>query len=180
MTTSQSSHSKKPVNTQWTLCLSLLFFASVVDELIATVLLLEIDNKDGLWPSFLFAVTTAGSLLAGPLSSRILIEGKSLTKILSAIIICEAIFILPCVYLHKRPEPILAVAIGGSLGLLGGALWMVVLLIVAESFENHQFDQVNKWVTTVRNAGFVVGPALGGLLYPRGLSIYIWEASASA
>lgn len=178
MTTSQPSYSKKRVKTQWTLSLTLLFFASVVDELIGTVLLLEIDNKDGLWPSFLFAVATAGSLLAGPLSRRILIEGKSLTKILSAIMFCEAIFIFPCVYLYKRPEPILAVSIGGFLGLLGGALWVVILLIVAESFENHQFDSVNKWVTTVRNAGFVAGPALGGLLYPIG-SLYIYLGSVS-
>ncbi|WP_426727252.1 MFS transporter [Corynebacterium auriscanis] len=67
---------------------------------------------------------------------------------------------------------------GGFLGLLGGALWVVILLIVAESFENHQFDSVNKWVTTVRNAGFVAGPALGGLLYPIGfLYIYLGRVS---
>lgn len=61
--------------------------------------------KDGLWPSFLFAVATAGSLFAGPLSRRIFIEGKSLTKILSAIMFCEAIFIFPCGYLYKGLSP---------------------------------------------------------------------------
>ncbi|MDG0895560.1 MFS transporter, partial [Bacillus paranthracis] len=144
-----------------------------VDELIATVLLLEIDSETGLWPSILFAITTAGSLLAGPLSRHILLEGRSLTRILSVILLCEAISLLPCIYFYKQAEPIVTVVVGGFLGVLGGALWVVVLLIVAESFENHQFDSVNKWVTTVRNAGFVAGPALGGLLYPIG-SIYIY------
>jgi Major Facilitator Superfamily. len=172
----QFPYFKERIKAPWALSLILLFLASVVDELIATVLLLEIDSETGLWPSILFAITTAGSLLAGPLSRHILLEGRSLTRILSVILLCEAISLLPCIYFYKQAEPIVTVVVGGFLGVLGGALWVVVLLIVAESFENHQFDSVNKWVTTVRNAGFVAGPALGGLLYPIG-SIYIYLGS---
>ncbi|WP_303154625.1 MFS transporter [Corynebacterium sp.] len=159
------------------LALALLFFASVVDELIATVLLLEIDNGRGLWPSLLFAFSTAGALLASPLSQQVLIQGKNLTRMASSVLYGEAVVVLLCVYLYKNRAPILAILFGGALGLLGALLWVIVLLIVTESFEKQQFDSVNKWITTIRNAGFVVGPALGGLLYPIG-SLYIYLASA--
>lgn len=83
----QSPYFKERIKAPWALSLILLFLASVVDELIATVLLLEIDSETGLWPSILFAITTAGSLLAGPLSRHILLEGRSLTRILSVILL---------------------------------------------------------------------------------------------
>ncbi|AWB81138.1 hypothetical protein C3B44_01265 [Corynebacterium yudongzhengii] len=173
MTAPLPSQSATPTKARWAFALVLLFCASVVDELIATVLMLEIDSTRGLWPSLLFATTTAGSLLASPLSRYFLIEGKSLARILAGILACEAAVILPCLYLAQDPVPGLAVFVGGLLGLLGGALWVVVLLFVAEAFEKQDYDSVNKWVTTVRNAGFVAGPALGGLLYSLG-SLYIY------
>lgn len=161
----------------WVLALIVLCATSVIDELIAVILLLEIDNGAGFWPSLLFAVTTAGALFSGPISSRLLDGRRELVSLFIYVLLAEAFVTFILAVTNLTSIPIVAVVTSGIMGILGGVLWTVVLLFIAEMFEKSQLDTANKWTTTIRNLGFVAGPTLGGLLYVVGTHYVFWGAT---
>lgn len=137
----------------WALALIVLCATSVIDELIAVILLLEIDNGAGFWPSLLFAVTTAGGLISGPVSSKLLDGRRELVTLFIYTLLAEALVTLILAATALPSIPVIAVIASGLMGILGGVLWTIVLLFIAETFNRDELDTANKWTTTIRNLG---------------------------
>ncbi|MCI0384163.1 MFS transporter [Streptomyces sp. CNQ085] len=66
-----------------------------------------------------------------------------------------------------------------ALGFLGSLLWSAVMVLVPSLAPRRaDLGRMNRAVQTVRNLGYVVGPALGGVLYARTQGIAaLWPAS---
>lgn len=153
---------------RWLPAAILLFFSSVIDELVSTVLLLDLASPTGFWPALFFATATAGGLLGGPVSGWLLQQIPALRRLLILVLAAEAVTIAPCLLLAVNPVRALALLAALLLGIWGATLWVVVMLYITELFTEAQLHRVNNVVTTIRNAGFVAGPALGGICYSFG------------
>lgn len=146
--------------------LCLLLSCSMIDEIVATLLLLGLKSDNGLVPALFFASATFGAILSGPVSSRwVIVAGRNLRGMLAGVLMFESVVIAWVCFIPSFPQIYSSFLAALMLGLLGGIFWVIVLAYISQLFLDDQYDLVNKWTTTVRNLGFVAGPALGGLLF---------------
>ncbi|MBP3088493.1 MFS transporter [Corynebacterium sp. sy017] len=155
-----------------------LLLSSLVDEIFATAVLLKISAIDARMSVTLFLVVTIGALMAGPLSSRLLVRIAHRRAIIFAVFLCEGSVMALSATLFDAPH--MLIFSSGLMGLLGALLWAVIMVIIADSFEGKHFDQVNSVITTMRNLGFVTGPACTGFLFHVGFSAVVALVAAIA
>jgi MFS family permease len=142
-----------------------LFLGSFGDEAAQVTFALRLTDGPLSSPSqisALLGVGLVGGIISGPISAR-LMPVTGVRRMLSGIFVAEALLI----GLASTVSTIwwyLAIAL--VLGCLGSMLWSAVMVgIPALALSDPEIDRINRFVQSVRNLGYVVGPLVGSTLF---------------
>ncbi|MEE1751537.1 MFS transporter [Streptomyces sp. SP18CS02] len=112
--------------------------------------------------SVLLASGLVGAVAAGPCAPTLLslMRGRTL---ITVIFLTEGVAIAAAGLSATFASYVLTAFV---LGFLGSLLWSAVMVLLPALGEREKdLSRINRAVQTVRNLGYVVGPALGGILY---------------
>jgi len=142
------------------LCLTIGSFADEAAQIVFALRLA--DNTPSV--SSLLAAGLLGGITAGPIAPR-LIRKVGPLNLISSLFVVQALMVLVASTANQFAAYI-AVAI--ALGCTGSLLWSAIMVAVPSFAKtDKQINQANRVIQTVRNLGYVCGPAIGGLLYAK-------------
>ncbi|QIM61848.1 hypothetical protein A1D29_00130 [Pasteurellaceae bacterium Orientalotternb1] len=140
-----------------------LVLGSFSDEAVQLIFFLKLGNVEKIYLiSLLFLGGMAGGMLANIYFSRLL-SRISLKSVLIGSLISQSVLIL---ITSQISNEIGFLMIAFILGILGSLLWSAVMVAIPSLSNNHnELEKINKYAHTIRNMGFMTGPALGGILF---------------
>ncbi|MEM5327536.1 MFS transporter [Paraburkholderia sp. JHI2823] len=142
------------------ICISL-SFGSFVDEAAQVTFALRLADQTSR-VSILLAAGLIGGMLSSPISPMILrrIEPR---KTIPAVFLLQSILITVA---SSADQFWSYVVVSMALGSTGSVLWAAIMVAIpGYTNDDRYIDRVNRITQSVRNMGYVGGPALGGLLY---------------
>lgn len=151
------------ISGRWALvlvCVSL-SFGSFADEAAQVAFALRLADQTSS-VSILLAAGLIGGMLAGPITPAIL-HRIGPPRTISAAIFLQSLLIAGASLANQFWAYVGFAMVLGSLGTL---LWSAIMAAIpGYASDDRDIDRANRIVQSMRNAGFVGGPALGGLLY---------------
>ncbi|MFT0168867.1 MFS transporter [Paraburkholderia mimosarum] len=141
------------------ICISL-SFGSFVDEAAQVTFALRLADQTSR-VSILLAAGLIGGMLSSPISPMILrrIEPR---KTIPAVFLLQSILITVA---SSADQFWSYVVVSMALGSTGSVLWAAIMVAIpGYTNDDRYIDRVNRITQSVRNMGYVGGPALGGLL----------------
>ncbi|RQR40596.1 MULTISPECIES: MFS transporter [unclassified Burkholderia] len=142
------------------ICISL-SFGSFADEAAQVTFALRLaDHTSSV--SILLAVGLIGGMLSGPIAPLIL-QRIGPRKTIPAVFLLQSLLIAAASLANQFWGYIV---VSMALGSTGSLLWAAIMVAIPSyTNEERHIDRVNRITQSVRNMGYVGGPALGGLLY---------------
>ncbi|WAS57467.1 MFS transporter [Burkholderia ambifaria] len=142
------------------ICISL-SFGSFADEAAQVNFALRLAD-DTASVSILLAAGLIGGILSGPLAPLIL-QRIGPHQTIPAVFLLQAILIAAAALANQFWSYIV---VSMALGSTGSLLWAAIMVAIPSYANDERYiDRVNRITQSVRNMGYVGGPALGGLLY---------------
>nr|WP_043280562.1 MFS transporter [Burkholderia multivorans] len=141
-------------------CISL-SFGSFADEAAQVTFALRLaDHTSSV--SMLLAAGLIGGMLAGPIAPAML-QRMGPRQTIPAVFALQSLLIaLASVANQLWSYVVVSLALGST----GSLLWAAIMVAIPTyTSDERTIDQVNRITQSVRNMGYVGGPALGGLLY---------------
>lgn len=148
---------------QWALvlvciCLS---FGSFADEAVQVAFALSLADRTSS-VSMLLASGLIGAILSGPIAPMILQRAGPRATI-SVVFLLQSLLIATASLVNQLWGYVI---VSMALGYLGSLQWAAIMVAIPIYTNNERYlDRVNRFTQSVRNIGYVGGPALGGLLY---------------
>ncbi|MGT0196846.1 MFS transporter [Burkholderia pyrrocinia] len=138
-----------------------LSFGSFADEAAQVTFALKLaDHTSSV--SILLAAGLAGGILAGPIAPTILQKFGPHNTISAVFFIQSLLIAIASIANHFWSY----IAVSMALGCTGSLLWAAIMVAIPSYTSNERhLDRINRITQSVRNIGYVGGPALGGLLY---------------
>ncbi|MFJ2992380.1 MFS transporter [Pandoraea sp. NPDC087047] len=151
------------IGSRWALvfvCLSL-SFGSFSDEAAQVTFALTLaDHTSSV--SILLAAGLIGGMLSGPIAPRIL-RRIGPRKTIPAVFLLQALLIALASLANQFWS---YVGVSMALGVTGSLQWAAIMVAIPSYTNDERYiDRANRITQSVRNMGYVGGPALGGLLY---------------
>ncbi|AOJ79266.1 MFS transporter [Burkholderia savannae] len=142
------------------ICISL-SFGSFADEAAQVTFALRLaDNTSSV--SILLAAGLIGGILSGPIAPMIL-RRIGPRKTIPAVFLLQSVLIAAASLANQFWS---YVVVSMALGSTGSLQWAAIMVAIPSYTNNERhIDRVNRITQSVRNMGYVGGPALGGLLY---------------
>jgi MFS family permease len=142
------------------ICISL-SFGSFADEAAQVTFALRLaDHTSSV--SILLAAGLIGGILSGPVAPTIL-QRIGPHKTIPAVFLLQSVLIAVASLANQLWS---YVAVSMALGCTGSLLWAAIMVAIPiYTNDERRFDRINRVTQSVRNMGYVGGPALGGLLY---------------
>jgi len=148
---------------QWALvfiCISL-SFGSFADEAAQVNFALRLAD-DTASVSILLAAGLIGGILSGPIAPMIL-QRIGPRQTIPAVFLLQALLIAAASLANQFWSYIV---VSMALGSTGSLLWAAIMVAIPSYTNDERYiDRVNRIAQSVRNMGYVGGPALGGVLY---------------
>ncbi|SAL21411.1 major facilitator transporter [Caballeronia peredens] len=151
------------IRLRWALvfiCISL-SFGSFADEAAQVTFALRLaDHTSSV--SLLLAAGLVGGILSGPIAPTIL-QRIGPRKTIPAVFLVQSLLIAVASLANQFWS---YVVVSMALGTTGSLLWAAIMVAIPSYTNDERYiDRVNRITQSVRNMGYVGGPALGGLLY---------------
>lgn len=142
------------------ICISL-SFGSFADEAAQVTFALRLaDHTSSV--SLLLAAGLIGGILSGPIAPMI-IQQIGPHKTIPAVFLLQSLLIAAASLANQFWS---YVAVSMALGCTGSLLWAAIMVAIPSyTSDERRIDRINRVTQSVRNMGYVGGPALGGLLY---------------
>ena len=151
------------IRSRWALvfiCISL-SFGSFADEAAQVNFALRLAD-DTASVSILLAAGLIGGILSGPLAPMIL-QRIGPRQTIPAVFLLQALLIAAASLANQFWSYIV---VSMALGSTGSLLWAAIMVAIPSYTNDERYiDRVNRIAQSVRNMGYVGGPALGGVLY---------------
>jgi MFS family permease len=142
------------------ICLSVAF-GSFADEAVQVTFALRLANNTSS-VSILLAAGLAGGILSGPIAPGILHKFGP-HKTIPAIFLIQSVLIS---FASLANEFWSYITVSIALGCTGSLFWVALLIVIPRCAKDDQeLDRLNRITHSVRNLGYVGGPAFGGVLY---------------
>ncbi|MBR8129784.1 MFS transporter [Burkholderia ambifaria] len=142
------------------ICISL-SFGSFADEAAQVNFALRLAD-DTASVSILLAAGLIGGILSGPIAPMIL-QRIGHRQTIPAVFLLQALLIAAASLANQFWSYIL---VSLALGSTGSLLWAAIMVAIPSYTTDERYiDRANRITQSVRNMGYVGGPALGGLLY---------------
>ncbi|MFP3502639.1 MFS transporter [Burkholderia sp. SIMBA_062] len=142
------------------ICISL-SFGSFADEAAQVNFALRLAD-DTASVSILLAAGLIGGILSGPIAPMIL-QRIGPRKTIPAVFLLQALLIAAASLANQFWSYIV---VSMALGSTGSLLWAAIMVAIPGYTNDERYiDRVNRITQSVRNMGYVGGPALGGVLY---------------
>lgn len=140
------------------ICLS---FGSFADEAAQVTFAMRLaDHTSSV--SMLLAAGLIGGILSGPIAPVIL-ERSGPRQTIPAIFVLQSLLIAIASLANQFWG---YVAVSMALGSTGSLLWAAIMVAIPTYARDERYiDRINRITQSMRNMGYVGGPALGGLLY---------------
>ncbi|WP_116963240.1 MFS transporter [Fastidiosibacter lacustris] len=137
------------------------FVASFGDEIAAfTFSFAQVNQQSMENLSFLMSATLIGSLCAAPVA-MLLLRNFEVMQILIAIF---CISILALIISANFPISYVFYAAAFLMGMVSGIFWSVLSIVIPSYFKHDRLADINKFVQSIRNAGYISAPFLAGIL----------------
>ncbi|WP_284895868.1 MULTISPECIES: MFS transporter [Burkholderia] len=142
------------------ICISL-SFGSFADEAAQVSFALRLAD-DTASVSILLAAGLIGGILSGPIAPMIL-QRIGPCQTIPAVFLLQALLIAAASLANQFWSYIV---VSMALGSTGSLLWAAIMVAIPSYTTDERYiDRINRITQSVRNMGYVGGPALGGLLY---------------
>ncbi|OJY22609.1 MFS transporter [Pandoraea sp. XJJ-1] len=136
-------------------------FGSFADEAAQVTFALRMAD-DTLSISILLAAGLIGGMLAGPIAPMVLRRIGPRKTIPAAFLIQSLLIAIASLANHFWSYVVVSMALGST----GSLQWAAIMVAIPGVTNNERhIDRINRIAQSVRNMGYVGGPALGGLLY---------------
>lgn len=137
------------------------FITSFAGELVAFIYsFTQIHNATMLGVSILMASVFAGGILASPLSIYLLERFKPRFIMTMTFVCSGAIVLLSSFCLYD----IIYYISSFFLGFFGSVFWSLLSVLIPNTFKSKNLVHVNSVVQSIRNLGYILSPALAGLM----------------
>lgn len=134
---------------------------SFADEAAQVTFALRLANSTSS-VSALLAAGLVGGILAGPLSP-IILQRVGPYRTIPSVFVVQSVLIAAASLTNQFWNYI---AVSTALGCTGSILWSAVMVAIPTyTNDERRIDRINRVTQSVRNLGYVGGPALGGTLY---------------